>query len=73
MKLLAVIASSLALSGCAWQQADRSDIEKAIHFCGGLQNIDELSIWALSSGSVLCLDGTYERLHVISIPRKEQK
>lgn len=55
MKKLIVILS-LALSGCFYQSVNYSDIDHAAKFCGGVQNISELSANMLGGESVRCHD-----------------
>ena len=55
MKKLIVVLS-FALSGCFYQSVNFSDIDNAAKFCGGVQDIAELSANFLGGESVICHD-----------------
>ena len=56
-KFLMVIALAALLSGC-YQVASNVDVRKAVHFCKGVEKVDELSIHFDGYEYVKCLDGT---------------
>lgn len=54
---IALISLTVFLSGCFYQSANNTDIEKAINFCKGSENIVEISIHASGDEAVTCKNG----------------
>jgi hypothetical protein len=67
MKLLIVLLTSTLLSGCFWQTANHSDLQKAAYFCKGIENVEYLSVRFEGTEKVKCLDGTYKHTADIKI------
>ena len=69
IKLLALV-MCLMLSGCLYQAADNTDIQKAVYLCGGVEDIDQVLMYATGSEVVICKDGTSTLLAEVKLPRK---
>lgn len=62
MKTLLIIFTSFALSGCVYQTVNQHDLYKAVHVCGSVEKIAEISALAIGHEFVMCMDGTRTRL-----------
>ena len=60
----------LLLSGCIYQVANNTDLEKAIYVCGDLENIDNITITFAGNEKVICKDGLGLFLDNVKLPRK---
>lgn len=65
-----ILLSCLLLSGC-YQNANNSDLHKAVYFCGSIENVEFVRVWAAGTEVVRCLDGSIGSTHKIKI--KEEK
>lgn len=73
MKLLIVLLTSTLLSGCFWQTANHSDLQKAAYFCKGIENVESITVALEGSEKIKCLDGTVEFADNISIYKDTQE
>lgn len=73
MKYLIVILTSLTLSGCFWQTANNVDLQKAVYFCEGLENVDHILINANGDEEVTCIDGSTSYLYKVKIPKENNQ
>jgi len=73
MKLLIILITSTLLSGCFWQTANHSDLQKAAYFCKGIENVESIQINSNGDEKVLCLDGTRSYIHKVAIIKEETK
>ena len=73
MKQLLIVALAIALTGCFYQVANNVELRKAVYFCKGLENIDELQINAVGTEDVTCIDGSREYLVNVNLPIGETK
>jgi len=71
MKLLIILLTSTMLSGCFWQSANHSDLQKAAYFCKGIESIEYLEVHSNGNEKVRCLDGSQEYLNNIFIGDKD--
>lgn len=67
LKKLLILVLCANITGCLWQDLDSVEFRKALYFCKSTDNIEWVSSWALGSGSVKCVDGTYNLLNDIKI------
>lgn len=63
MKLLLAALLSLALSGCAYQKADTSDILAAVAVCGSIDKVLYIRVDFAGEEFVYCQDGSHRNLH----------
>jgi hypothetical protein len=68
MKLLIILLTSILLSGCFWQTANHSDLQKAAYFCKGIENVEKIDVRFDSYEVVICLNGKTENTSTIIIP-----
>ena len=73
MRLLFSFLLILSLTGCMYQEADNATIRKAEYICGGVQNIDNITIGAVTPDSITCLDGTRKWADEVKIPKGDSK
>lgn len=73
MRLLFSFLLILSLTGCMYQVADSTVIRKAEYICGGVQNIDYITIGAITPDGINCLDGTKVSASDVKIPKGEDK
>ena len=64
-KLTIILASSLMLSGCFYQQVNTYDLYRAIVFCKSPENIAEIVAFWEGDEFVVCMDGTKSGLNAI--------
>ena len=64
-KLTIILASSLMLSGCFYQQVNTYDLHRAIVFCKSPENIASIAAFADGDEYVVCMDGTKSHLTAI--------
>ena len=64
-KLVLILASSLMLSGCLYQQVNNYDLHRAIVFCKSPENIAGIAAFADSDEYVVCMDGTKSNLAAV--------
>ena len=57
-KLLISIVAALSLSGCMWQTVNRIEVEQAITFCNGIENLYTIESYAVGNVFVYCKNGT---------------
>lgn len=57
MKTLLIIFTSFALSGCFYQTVNQHDLYKAVHVCGSVEKIAEISSLAIGREFVMCMNG----------------
>lgn len=60
MKKLIILLSVLSLSGCFYQKTSKIDIQKAIYFCGSVDNIWDVSVYFSGDEVITCTDYTKE-------------
>lgn len=60
----------LLLSGCVYQVANNTDLEKAVYVCEGLENIENVTITFTGAEKVTCKGGLELFLHEVKLPRK---
>jgi hypothetical protein len=63
---LILIPVVLILSGC-YYSVDHVGIKKAIHFCGGYENIEKVR-GSILPNTVLCVNGDYSAFRDIALP-----
>jgi hypothetical protein len=73
MKLLIILLTTTLLSGCFWQTANHSDLQKAAYFCKGIENVQEIEIKANGNEYVICLNGSKSSLNRVHILKEEQQ
>ena len=64
-KLTIILASSLMLSGCFYQQVNTYDLHRAVVFCKSPENIAEIVAFGVGNEVVVCMDGTKSELAAI--------
>ena len=64
-KLTIILASSLMLSGCLYQQVNNYDLHRAIVFCKSPENIAGIVAFAGGDEDVVCMDGTKSNLAAV--------
>lgn len=73
MKYLILILISVTLSGCFWQTANNIDLQKAVYFCGGIENVIGIQIQAVGSEYVECTDGNKTFLSEVKIVKEDKQ
>lgn len=59
----------VGLSGC-YQQISNFDLHRAVAFCGAVENIAEISVYASGSEDVRCMDQRYSLLSKVKMESK---
>lgn len=70
VKIILAVLIACTLSGCLYQSANSFDIKKAIYFCGGLENVQEIHVRFDGAEWILCVDGSSEYSIQINPPKK---
>ncbi len=58
MKYLVVFMCSVMMTGCFYQSVNISDLNKAVHYCNGLDNIMQIDSWITGGERIFCIDGS---------------
>lgn len=73
MKYFIVTLISFILSGCFWQTANNIDLQKAVYFCDGIKNVQQVNIKFVGTESVVCTDGSYANTSEIKLPKENNQ
>lgn len=66
--IIALVAC-VGLSGC-YQQTSNFDLHRAVTFCGAVENIAEISVYAIGNGDVRYMDQRYSLLSKVKMESK---